>query len=334
MPQSIVEAENLVKKYGDQTAVAGVSFSIEEGEVFGLLGPNGAGKSTTIAMLSCLLPPSEGRACIAGLDVVANSLQVRRMIGVVPQELALYPTLTARQNLHFFGEMYGLGGRDLRARIDEVLDMVGMRDRADDRIDTYSGGMKRRINLAVGLIHRPRVLFLDEPTVGVDPQSRNHIFESVERLNQEQGMAILYTTHYMEEAERLCRRVGIIDRGRLIALDTPRALVGMLGGGIIQVELRARDDSLRAAVAELPSVASAKWAEPSPALPTDGPSSPAGAPAPEHALLKAETVRQERALVEMINLFGQRDVEMVSLETLEPNLESVFLHLTGKTLRS
>ena len=239
MVQDILEAENLVKKYGSHMAVDGVSFSVQEGEVFGLLGPNGAGKSTVISMLTGLFPPTGGTAAVAGHDVVKEAGKVKQMIGVVPQELALYPALTARQNLSFFGEMFGLGGRTLRQRADEVLDYVAMTDRADDPIDTYSGGMKRRINLAVGLINRPRMLFLDEPTVGVDPQSRNHIFESVERLNQEEGMSVLYTTHYMEEAARLCHRVGIIDTGKIIAMDTPKHLVEMLGGGIHHPHRRA-----------------------------------------------------------------------------------------------
>ncbi|MGL4651567.1 MAG: ABC transporter ATP-binding protein, partial [Caldilineaceae bacterium] len=336
---AVVQVDGLQKRYGDTLAVADVSFTIGEGEIFGLLGPNGAGKSSTISILSCLLPPDGGRATVLGHDVVADSRTVRGLIGVVPQEIALYPTLTARENLTFFGEMYGLRGRELRMRADEVLDIVAMRDRANDRVDTYSGGMKRRINMAVGLIHRPRLLFLDEPTVGVDPQSRNHIFESVERLNREQGMTILYTTHYMEEAERLCHRVGIIDRGHLIALDTPRALVGLLGGGIVRVGLGRADEELRLAVATLPSVASAAWAE-EPASPVEG----AGVPAVSsdqvptagggRVRLVIETKRQESALVEIVHLLGRRGTEMLSLETLEPNLESVFLRLTGKTLRN
>ncbi|MBP8292833.1 MAG: ATP-binding cassette domain-containing protein, partial [Caldilineaceae bacterium] len=231
MAQAILSANHLVKKYGDHTAVNDVSFTIEEGEVFGLLGPNGAGKSTTIAMLSGLFPPTGGDAAIGGCDVVKQLAQVKHLIGVVPQDLALYPTLSGRENVTFFGQLYGLHGKALRERVDEVLGYVGMTERAKDAVKTYSGGMKRRINLAAGLVNHPRLLFLDEPTVGVDPQSRNHIFESVERLNREQGMTLLYTTHYMEEAERLCHRVGIIDRGKLIALDTPRALIGRLGGG-------------------------------------------------------------------------------------------------------
>ena len=257
MAQAILSANHLVKKYGDHAAVNDVSFVIEEGEVFGLLGPNGAGKSTTIAMLSGLFPPTSGDATIGDCDVVKQLAQVKRMIGVVPQDLALYPTLSGRENVTFFGQLYGLHGKALRERVDEVLGYVGMLERAKDAIKTYSGGMKRRINLAAGLVSRSRLLFLDEPTVGVDPQSRNHIFESVERLNREQGMTLLYTTHYMEEAERLCHRVGIIDRGKLIALDTPRNLIARLGGGIIQVGVASADETLATAVAALPAVGTA-----------------------------------------------------------------------------
>jgi ABC-2 type transport system ATP-binding protein len=328
----ILQADHLVKKYGEFVAVTDVSFTIEEGEVFGLLGPNGAGKSTTIAMLSGLFPPTTGRAAIGGLDVVKDLNRVKQLIGVVPQELALYPTLSGRENVTFFGELYGLHGKELRARVDEVLGYVGMAERAGDPVKAYSGGMKRRINLAAGLVNRPRILFLDEPTVGVDPQSRNHIFESVERLNREEGMAILYTTHYMEEAERLCRRVGIIDRGKLIALDTPRRLVARLGGGIIRVGVAAQDEALCAAVAGLPAVAAANWALPAAGEPQGENQGTRPAPG-NRSVLQVEAREGGDALVQVINLFNGRSTPILSLEVLEPNLETVFLHLTGKSLR-
>ena len=324
MSNTILEANGLVKKFGDFVAVNDVSFTMEEGEVFGLLGPNGAGKSTTISMLTCLYPPNEGDMRIFGHDVVKDATEVKKLIGVVPQDIALYPTLSARDNLSFFGEMYGLKGRDLKERVETVIDYVAMRERAKDAIKTYSGGMKRRINLAAGLVHSPKLLFLDEPTVGVDPQIRNHIFESVERLNKEQGMAVLYTTHYMEEAERLCDRVGIIDRGKIIAMDTPKNLVGMLGGGIIQVGLEREDEELRKAVSSLSEVRSADFI---PQEETEDAMS-------TKAMLKVEArTHANDALVQLIQLFNKRDVQMLSLETLEPNLETVFLHLTGKSLR-
>lgn len=320
MPQPILEARDLVKKYGALTAVDGISFSIEEGEVFGLLGPNGAGKSTTIAMLTGLFPPDSGTIRIMGMDAVIETEKVKHLIGVVPQELALYPTLSARENLRFFGEMYGLGGQRLKERMENVLQYVSMLERANDPVHSYSGGMKRRVNLAAGLMSNPRLLFLDEPTVGVDPQSRNHIFESVEHLNRDQGMSILYTTHYMEEAERLCQRIAIIDHGKIIAMDTPRNLIALLGGGIIQIGLAQADPVVCDKVAALSAVKSAQY------LPSDE-------IAPTRNTLKVEAHNANEALVQIIQLFNVLNIEILSIETLEPNLETVFLHLTGKNLR-
>ena len=324
MSNTILEANGLVKKFGDFVAVKDVSFTMEEGEVFGLLGPNGAGKSTTISMLTCLYPPSGGEMRIFGHDVVKGAGKVKKLIGVVPQDIALYPTLNAIDNLRFFGEMYGLKGKELKERVETVIAYVAMQERAKDAIKKYSGGMKRRINMAAGLVHNPKLLFLDEPTVGVDPQSRNHIFESIERLNKEQGMAILYTTHYMEEAERLCNRVAIIDRGQIIAMDTPKNLVGMLGGGIIHIGLAREDEELRKAVAGLSEVRSAVFLPP-----VEGAEGQT-----VRSVLKAEARQHANAaLVQLIDLFNQKNAQILSLETLEPNLETVFLHLTGKSLR-
>lgn len=358
MAQPILEARNLVKKFGSLTAVDDISFSIEEGEVFGLLGPNGAGKSTTISMLTGLFPPDGGSIRIVGCDAVTEVEKIRPLIGVVPQELALYPTLSARENLNFFGEIYGLAGTRLRERVYNVLEIVGMTGRANDPVETYSGGMKRRTNLAIGLVHNPRLLFLDEPTTGVDPQSRNHIFESIERLNREEGMSILYTTHYMEEAERLCDRIAIIDGGEIIALDTPRNLIAILGGGIVQIGLRRKDEALCQQVQGLSQVRSASLLPANAgaaAVSTDAPA-PVEAEvsvetAPEAAataasfagedeneaadrwILKVQANHANEALLQIVQLFNQNQIEILSLETLEPNLESVFLHLTGKSLR-
>ncbi len=225
---AILEVHNLTKNFGDFTAVKGVSFNIEEGEVFSLLGPNGAGKSTTISMLSCLLEPSGGEAQVGGFSVSSNPMDVKRIIGVVPQEIALYDDLSARENLIFWGQMYGMSGSSLKVRVDQVLEEIGLVEKANQRIKTYSGGMKRRVNIGVGLLHKPRLLFMDEPTVGIDPQSRRNILDSVKELNS-QGMTVLYTTHYMEEAEELSDRVGIIDHGELIALGTQRELTQTIG---------------------------------------------------------------------------------------------------------
>ena len=225
---NFLTASGLRKAFGDSTAVDGVSFSIGEGEIFGLLGPNGAGKTTTIRMLSTVLRADEGDVTIGGSSVSADADEVRKIIGVCPQELALYPELSANDNLVFFGRMAGLGGREAKETARENLETVGLADRAKDKVDNFSGGMKRRVNIAVALMNRPKMLFLDEPTVGIDPQSRNHIFDTVESLRDD-GMTVLYTTHYMEEADRLCDRVGVIDHGRLIALGAPRELKARIG---------------------------------------------------------------------------------------------------------
>ena len=330
---AILEADNLLKTYGSHLAVDGISFAVDEGEVFGLLGPNGAGKTTTISMLTGVLEPTSGTARIGGHDILAEATDVKRINGLVPQELALYPTLSARANLQFFGRIYGLRGKALRQRIDDVLEIVALTDRADDAIEKYSGGMKRRVNIAAGLVHQPRLLFLDEPTVGVDPQSRNHIFESVQQLNREQGMSIIYTSHYMEEVELLCNRVAVVDQGRIIALDTIRNLIAMLGGGVIQIGLGGCDDELLAAIRLLPAVVTAVLVVPQGAANLPDDSAPAEPTPTGPVLVKIETTRSQDALVEVIGHLNERDIAFTSIEIFEPNLESVFLHLTGKKLR-
>jgi ABC-2 type transport system ATP-binding protein len=332
----ILEVDNLVKKFGDHTAVNGISFWVEEGEVFGLLGPNGAGKTTAISVLTGVLEPTSGTARIDGNDLKTSLKEVKEINGLVPQDLALYPTLSARANLNFFGRIYGLGGAALKQRVDEVLEIVALKERANEKVDNYSGGMKRRVNIAAGLVHQPRLLFLDEPTVGVDPQSRNQIFESVLKLNRENGMSIIYTSHYMEEVELLCNRVAIIDQGEIIALDTIKNLIAMLGGGVINLGLERVDDDLISQISALPAVKTAALAPEAP-VPDEGMTGavetfePEGAPA--QMILKIECLNGQQALVELIAFLNERDLRLVSVETLEPNLESVFLHLTGKKLR-
>jgi ABC-2 type transport system ATP-binding protein len=312
MSEPILVAQELHKSYGDNHAVNGVSLQVARGEVFGLLGPNGAGKTTTISMLTGLFPPDSGSITVDGLDLTKETNAVKAKLGLVPQDLALYPTLSARQNLMFFGRIYGLKGKQLRQRVDEVLEMIGLTDRADDAVSKYSGGMKRRVNIGAGLLHRPEILFLDEPTVGVDPQSRNAIFESVEALNRA-GMTVIYTTHYMEEAQRLCHRIAIVDEGRLVALDTPTALIRSLGGGVVMLGVaEGSPEDLADRIAEIAAVKSASR--------TDG-------------QVKVETQRLQEALMGTLDLTNKLDVRITSLEILEPNLESVFLHLTGKKLR-
>lgn len=225
----VLECRDLTKHFGDRSAVDGISLSIAAGETYGLLGPNGAGKTTTISMLAGLTRPDSGEVLISGRRLEPASSELKGLIGLVPQDIALYPDLTARENLTFFGRLQGLRRAVLRRRIEIVLGIVGLADRADERVGTYSGGMKRRVNIAAGLVHEPRILILDEPTVGVDPQSRNAIIDAIESLGGE-GHAVLYTTHYMEEAQRLCDRIGIIDEGRLIAEGTSRELIERTDG--------------------------------------------------------------------------------------------------------
>jgi ABC-2 type transport system ATP-binding protein len=333
---AILEVENLVKKFGDFEAVKGVSFTVEEGEVFGLLGPNGAGKTTTISMLTGILPPSAGTARIGGYDIRTEMNRAKTLNGLVPQDLALYPTLSARANLEFFGRIYGLHGRDLKERVADVLRIVSLTERADQTIETFSGGMKRRVNIAAGLVHQPRLLFLDEPTVGVDPQSRNYIFESVLRLNRERGMSIIYTSHYMEEVELLCNRAAIIDQGQIVALDTIKNLIGLLGGGVIHVGIERADPDMLTALSALPAVKEADVITPpiaAPLAPDAEPEQQERSPVASGAVIKIITEHSQQALVNIIGYLNAKDLTLTSLEILEPNLESVFLHLTGKKLR-
>jgi ABC-2 type transport system ATP-binding protein len=332
---AILEVDHLVKKYGDFEAVKGISFEVEEGEVFGLLGPNGAGKTQTISMLTGVVPPTSGTARIAGHDIHTEMNEVKKINGLVPQDLALYPTLSARANLNFFGRIYGLSGKDLKERVEDVLRIVALTERADEAIEKYSGGMKRRINIAAGLLHHPQLLFLDEPTVGVDPQSRNHIFESVMRLNRQRGMSIVYTSHYMEEVELLCNRVAIIDEGRIIAMDTIKNLIALLGGGVIHVGLEKVDDDLLVQLSALQGVNVAELTtQPVPPPPLEE-----EVETKERELVDTSPVvkivaeHSQTAVVNVISYLNERDITLTSLEILEPNLESVFLHLTGKKLR-
>jgi len=312
--QAILEVNNLVKKYGDFTAVKGVSFEIREGEIFSLLGPNGAGKTTTISVLSTLYAPTSGDATIGGCSVARQPMEVRRLIGVVPQELALYDDLTARENLAFWGQMYGLAGRALGKRIDEVLEQIGLADKAKNRVKTYSGGMKRRVNIGVGLLHRPKLLFMDEPTVGIDPQSRRAILDSVKELNR-QGMTVLYTTHYMEEAEELSHRVGIIDHGELMAIGTQDELTRQVGSHeslLLHIDEAQDGAALAEAARAIPGVIKASLAD--------------------HAI-EVIVPAADRVLAPLILKASELGVKIRSVDIREPNLEAVFLQLTGRALR-
>ncbi|MDJ0497232.1 MAG: ABC transporter ATP-binding protein [Acidimicrobiia bacterium] len=309
---NVLECEGLVKAFDDLVAVDGVGFHIAEGETYGLLGPNGAGKTTSISMIAGILESDAGTVTVAGTEITTRTTEGKAKIGYVPQDIAIYPDLSARENLRFFGKLYGLPKQSLDSRIDEVLEVIGLSDRGDDRTEEYSGGMKRRLNIGIGLLHEPTLLILDEPTVGVDPQSRNAILESVEQLGR-RGTALLYTTHYMEEAERLCDRVAIIDGGKIRAEGTRRELVELVGQrdtvnlGVVGSAQRLVD--ALGAVEEIESITST---EGSVEILVEGASS---------------------LLPRILDIAQQAGVGISGVEVVEPNLESVFLHLTGKALR-
>ena len=324
--ETIAQIRNVVKRYGNFTAVDGVTFAIERGEIFGLLGPNGAGKTTLISLLAGLLPLESGEIEVAGQDVRRAGMAVKRAIGIAPQELAIYPRLSAKENLEFFGQLYGLRHAELRTRTAAMLALVGLADRADSRAETYSGGMKRRLNLAAALMHSPQLLLLDEPTVGVDPQSRNHIFEGVRTLNQ-QGLTVLYTSHYMEEVEALCSRVGIMDGGKLIACDTIPNLVAKLGGAIIEVGLENRSAS-ETLLASLRKINGVESAEIKPVTETERETN-----RNETAALLIRAAEPHRVLPGIVAALNAADTPLLSLQIKQPNLEDVFLKMTGKNLR-
>lgn len=309
---AVLQVDGLSKSFGDITAVDGVSFHIAPGETYGLLGPNGAGKTTTISMVCGLLTPDAGSATIAGLTVGPREVEAKRHVGLVPQDLAIYPDLTGRENLDFFGRVQGIGKDDLKRRVGEVLEVVGLADRQDDRTDEYSGGMKRRLNIAIGLLHEPSLLILDEPTVGVDPQSRNAILESVETLATA-GMSVLYTTHYMEEAERLCDRIGIVDHGSVIAEGTRRELLARLEESD-RVRIEA-DGPLVDAAAELRLLHQIS------SVTVDG------------GALEIAAVDAGHHLPRILDVCARQRVIVTGVRVEEPDLETVFLHLTGRALR-
>jgi len=308
----VLDCHDLTRRFGDRIAVDGVSLHIAAGETYGLLGPNGAGKTTTIRLVCGLLHRDGGDIQVGGLAVDEDARDAKALIGYVPQDVALYPDLTARENLEFIGRLYRLSGEALTKRVGEVLALIDLTDRAGDRVDSFSGGMKRRLNIGAGLLHSPALLVLDEPTVGVDPQSRHAILESVQTLSRE-GMAILYTTHYMEEAERLCDRVGIIDHGRLIAEGTRRELVSMIEERD-RIELVASGDldGFVDAVRGLPGIEGASVQR------------------DEVHVLATEGRRALPAVLEVAEHSGTR---VRSVQVIEPDLEAVFLHLTGTALR-
>ena len=307
-----VRVEDLTRHFGDIKAVDGVSFDIEQGEIFSLLGPNGAGKSTTISMLSCLLEPDSGDAFVMGHSILNDPSGVKASIGVVPQEIALYEDLSARENLVFWGKMYGLRGAELHKKVDEVLELIGLTDRQNGRVGKFSGGMKRRVNIGVALLHTPDVIIMDEPTVGIDPQSRRHILDGVIAFNQ-RGGSVLYTTHYMEEAQELSNHIAIMDQGQVIAMGTHDELVQIVGEQD-RIDLQVSDGAGEVVEAwrELAGVAQVSAEDGSACLLVDD---------------------SNLVLPQVFETANSAGVRIISVEIQEPNLETVFLHLTGRALR-
>lgn len=309
----MLEVINLTKRFKQNYAVKEVNMYLEQGEIVGLLGPNGAGKSTTISIISSLIPPTSGDVRLFNESILKQPGIIREILGVVPQEIALYDDLTAQENLQFFGRIYGLKGKELKKRVDEVLEQIGLTERRKDVVKTFSGGMKRRLNIGVALLHQPQFIIMDEPTVGIDPQSRNYILETVKRLNQEEKMTVMYTSHYMEEVEYLCNRIYIMDKGSIIASGTKEELKNILASEttmIIKVE-RLKEEFIQK-IKEHPSI--------------------------RHVTYQNHTVTvivpKEINLFQTISQFSETtDTVLISVEAKSPSLEDVFLHLTGRALR-
>jgi len=312
MDDVAIQVNDLHKSFGETKAVQGVSFTVCRGDIFSLLGPNGAGKTTTISMLSTLLRPDQGDALVFGKSIRTDPMGVKAVLGVVPQEIALYEDLSARENLVFWGKMYGLRGAALKARVNEVLEVIGLTDRASGRVGKFSGGMKRRVNIGVALLHKPQLIYMDEPTVGIDPQSRRNILDSVVAL-KDQGMTVLYTTHYMEEAQELSDQIAIMDHGKLIASGTHAELVKIVGEmDRITLTVNTESGRLLDAWKAIPGVQRISA---------------------EDSVLTVLVDNSNLVLPRLFEAATAQNVRITSIDILEPNLEAVFLHLTGRALR-
>ncbi|MBI0582804.1 MAG: ATP-binding cassette domain-containing protein [Methanomassiliicoccus sp.] len=309
---AIVKVENLVKRFSeDVLAVDGISFTVEEGEIFGFLGPNGAGKSTTINMLTTLLRPTSGRATIAGLDIMTRQDDVRRAIGLVPQDLTVDDELSGRENMYLQADLYDVPRDEAKRDIEELLNVVDLEDAADRLVKTYSGGMRKRLELAEGLIHHPRILFLDEPTLGLDIQTRSAIWDYIKDLKAKHNITVFLTTHYLEEADGLCDRIGIIDHGKIVALDTPATLKRSVGGDVLTIGVRSEDD-LTGLIAAVPGVISAKK---------------------EDSVYRVKAVRGEEATPEVLKAIWEKGATVTSVELSRPTLDQAFLEYTGRSMR-
>lgn len=309
----MLEAIRLSKAFKGKKAVQDINLYLDKGESVGLLGPNGAGKSTTISMLSTLIKPTSGEIKLNGVNIIDRPAEIRKILGVVPQELALYQELSAYENLKFFGSIYKIKDKLLESRIGEALEIVGLTDRRKDLVRTFSGGMKRRVNIAAALLHEPQILILDEPTVGIDPQSRNHILETVRLLNTTAGTTVLYTSHYMEEVEQLCDRLYIMDHGEMIATGTKNELTSILSAeDTIKLELSRLDETFIAHIKQIEGVRKIETA---------------------HLQLSIIVQKGSNLISELVRLANQQQIQIIHFHTETPSLEDVFLHLTGRTLR-
>ncbi|MDE1860848.1 MAG: ATP-binding cassette domain-containing protein [Candidatus Micrarchaeota archaeon] len=310
---AIIDVDRLSKSFDKLKAVDGVSFKVNEGEVFGLLGPNGAGKTTTIKMLTTLLPQTSGNAKVAGYDIRKQQNEIRKNIGIIFQDPSLDEDLTGRENLEFHAILYNIGRERRDAKIAEVLKLVELEDKADTLVRFYSGGMKRRLEIGRGLIHEPKVLFLDEPTVGLDPQTRRHIWDYIRRLNETSGTTLILTTHYIEEADYLCGRVAFVDHGKIVALDTPSALKNKLGGDVVSIQINAED---RKKFSQL--FKGLKWVKRLSA---------------HEDFIDINVEEGERRIPEVMVLASKHGLKILSVSLHKPSLEDVFIHYTGKTIR-
>uniref|UniRef100_A0A7U3YGS9 ABC transporter related protein n=1 Tax=Geobacillus sp. (strain Y4.1MC1) TaxID=581103 RepID=A0A7U3YGS9_GEOS0 len=309
----ILEAVELTKQFKQMKAVNGVNLFLEKGEIVGLLGPNGAGKSTTISMISTLIPPTSGDVRFNNESVLKNPTKLRKVLGVVPQEIALYTDLSAKENLYFFGRMYRLSGSGLRKKVDEILELIGLTERQNDLVKHFSGGMKRRLNIGVALLHEPEFIIMDEPTVGIDPQSRNYILETVKRLNQEKQMTVLYTSHYMEEVEFLCDRIYIMDKGSIIASGTKEEIKNILSSeNTVQIKVERVHEPFIDALRAEPIINRVTV---------------------QDRLITILTPKEVNVFNMLFKLAEKTNTVLTSLEIQTPTLEDVFLHLTGRALR-
>jgi len=308
---NVIHLDRLTKRFGDVTAVDAISFDIAEGEIFGFLGPNGAGKTTTLMMLVTLLDPTEGKAMVNGYDIATQQAEVRQSIGIVFQDESLDEELTAAENMDFHGRLYDVPKSDRGERIDDLLDLVGLSQRRNDLVKTFSGGMRRRLEIARGLLHAPKVLFLDEPTLGLDPQTRNHVWDYIDKLRREQNVTVIITTHYMDEADKLADRIAIIDHGEIIALDTSDNLKSIVGGGVISIRSQ-QNDRVSQRLNDLDWVASLNWHN-------------------GRVDLSADNVGERVA--EVIQVLDRSDIDVQSVTVHTPTLEDVCLHYTGRTIR-